>query len=150
MVTGLWYLYNPNTGSLSLFWRCKDHTCPLSTDLGLWRMLVVPDWCLGPWSWFKHDHWSLIHPCSKFWIYILIWKVQRKSMSFKSWFGALEDAGGSRLGFCILVLIWIWSLVFDTPMNQILALHLDFEGLKNIYFLWVPIWGLKDAGGSWL
>ena len=30
-------------------------------------------------------------------------------MSFKSSFGALEDAGGSWLGFCILIMILIWS-----------------------------------------
>ena len=46
----------------------------------------------------------------------LILKVQRTSMSFKSSFRALEDAGGSRLEFGILILIWIWSLVFDTPL----------------------------------
>ena len=54
-------------------------------------------------------------------------------MFFKSSFGALEDAGGSWLGFGILILIWIWSLVFDTPMIQILALYLDFKYAKNIY-----------------
>ena len=56
-------------------------------------------------------------------------------MSFESSFGALEDTGGSRLGFGILILIWIWSLVFDIPMIQILALYLDFEGAKNIHVL---------------
>ena len=40
-----------------------------------------------------------------------------------------------RLGFGILILIWKWSLVFDTPMIQILALHLDLEGEKNINVL---------------
>ena len=56
-------------------------------------------------------------------------------MFFKSLFGALEDDGGSCLEFGILILIWIWSLVFDTPMFQILALYLDFEGAKNIHVL---------------
>ena len=41
---------------------------------------------------------------------------------------------------------WIWSLVFDTPMFQILALYLDFEGAKNIHVLYVFIWGF---GGDW-
>ena len=50
-------------------------------------------------------------------------KVQRTYMSFKSSFGALEDAGGSWLGFGILILFWIWLLVFDTTMIQILALY---------------------------
>ena len=31
-------------------------------------------------------------------------------------------------------------------MIQILALHLDFEGEKNIYVLYVLIWGF---GGRW-
>ena len=65
----------------------------------------------------------------------LILKVQKKSLSFKFSFGALEDAGGSWLGFGILILILIWSLVFDTTMIQILALYLDFEGAKNIHVL---------------
>ena len=34
-----------------------------------------------------------------------------------------------------LDLIWIWSLVFDIPMIQILALYLDFEDAKNIHVL---------------
>ena len=54
-------------------------------------------------------------------------------MSLKSSYGALEDAGDSLLGFGILILIWIWSLVFDIPMIRSLALYLDFEGAKNIH-----------------
>merc|ERR1712112_451435 len=67
-------------------------------------------------------------------------------MFFTSSFRALEDTGGSRLGFGILILIWIWSLVFDTPMIRILALYLDFEGAKNIHVLYVLIWGFR---GHW-
>ena len=67
-------------------------------------------------------------------------------MSFKSSCGALEDAGGSLLRFGILILIWIWSLVFDIPKIPILALYLDFEGVKNIHVLQVLIWGF---GGCW-
>ena len=37
-------------------------------------------------------------------------------------------------------------MVFDTPMCQILALHLDFIGAKNILVLYVLIWGF---GGCW-
>merc|ERR1711954_293590 len=81
-----------------------------------------------------------------FWLSILILKVQRTSMSFKSSLGAIEDAGGSCLGFGILILIWIGSLVFDIPMIQILALYLDFEGAKNIHVLQVLIWSF---GGCW-
>ena len=37
------------------------------------------------------------------------------------------------LGFGILILIWIWSPVFDTPMIRFSALYLDFEGAKTIH-----------------
>ena len=61
MVTGLWYTHMPNFGSLSSFWRCKEHPCPFSSHLGLWRTLEIPDWSLASWSWFGYGHWSLIH-----------------------------------------------------------------------------------------
>ena len=113
------------------------------------RVLEVPDWCLASWSWFGYGHWSLVQLYSKFWLSILISKVQRTSMSFKSSFGALEDAGGSLLVFGILILIWIWSLVFATTMIQSFALYLDFEGAKNIMFFKSSFGVLEDAGGSW-
>ena len=76
----------------------------------------------------------------------MILKVQRTSMSFMSLFGALEDTESSWLGFGILILIWIWSLVFDIPMFQLLTLYLDFEGAKNIH---VPKFLICDFGGCW-
>ena len=88
---------------------------------------------------FCSIYWSLIHT-SKFWISILILKVQRITMSFKSWFGALEEARGSWLGFAIFILIWIWSLVFDTPLIQILEIYVDLKGAKNTHILKVLIW----------
>ena len=57
---------------------------------------------------------------------------------------ALEDAEGSWIRFDIFIFIWIWSLVFDTPIFQILALYLDFE--ETIHVLLVLIWGF---GGHW-
>ena len=87
-----------------LIWRCKKYACPLSPDMGLWRTLEVPDWGFAPWYWFGYGHWSLFHPYSEFWLSILILKMQRTSMSFKSSFGALEDAGGSWRGFAP----WYW------------------------------------------
>ena len=101
-------------------------------------MFQILSWYLG--------HWSLIYLWSEFWLSIVILKVQRTSMSFTSSFGAWEDAEGSLLGFGILILILIWSLVFDISMIQILALYLDFEGAKNIHVLLVIIWGF---GGCW-
>ena len=93
--------------SLSWFWWCKEHPCTLSPHLGLWWMLEVPDSGLASWSWFRYGHWSFVQPWSKFLLSILILKVQRTSMSFKSWFWALEDAVGSWQWFIILILIWI-------------------------------------------
>ena len=43
------------------------------------------------------------------------------------------------------ILIWTWSLVFDTPLIQIVALYLDFEGAKNIIVLKVLIWGFEGC-----
>ena len=132
MVTGLLYTHDLNFGSLSWFWRCKENPCPSSPYLGIWWGLEVPDWGLASWSWFGYGHWSLIYLWSEFLLSILIFKVQRTSMSFKSSFVALEDTGGYWLVFGILILIWIWLLVFDTTTIQILALYLDLEGAKNI------------------
>ena len=39
--------------SISILWlsifilKVKEHLCPVSLDLGLWRMLEVPDWGLS-------------------------------------------------------------------------------------------------------
>ena len=143
IVKHLWFNNDPNFGSLSWLLRCKEHQCPLSPFSGHWRTLEVPDWGLACWSWFGYGHWSWIQPWSKLWLSILIFKVQRTTMSFKSGFGALEVAGGSWMGFGILIMIWIWSLVFDISMIQILALYLDFEGAKNINVLQVLIWGFS-------
>ena len=107
MVTGFLYTHDPNFSCLPWFWRCKEHLCHLSPHLGLWRMLDVPDWGfyldLGfdmvSGLWYTHDL-----NFGSIWIL----KVQRTSLSFKSSFGALEDAGATWLEFGILILIWIW------------------------------------------
>ena len=130
--SGLWYTSITNFGPLSLFWRCKENPCPLCPDLGLWRMLELPDWGLASLFWFGYGHWSLIHRWSKILLFILILKVKRTSMSFKASFRALEDGGVSWLGFYILILIWICSLNFVTTIIWILALFLDFKGAKHI------------------
>ena len=106
MVNGLWYIHDPNFGCRPWFWRCKEYPCPVNPNLGLWSTLEVPDWGLASWSWFGYGHWSLIHPCYKFWLSIFILKVQKTSMSFSSWFGALEDSGGSWWGLAS----WSWFL----------------------------------------
>ena len=48
-------------------------------------------------------------------------------MSFKFWLEALEDAGGSLLGFGILILNWILSRVFGAQKLQIVAIYLDLD-----------------------
>ena len=146
MVTGIWYSHVPNFASLSWFWRCKEHLCPLSPDFGLWSGLKVPNWVLGSWSWFGYGHWSLIQLSSKFWLFILVLKLQRTSMSLKSWFVDLMGTGGSCFRFSILIFLLIRSLVFDTPNFQSLALYLNFDDAKNIHFLEVLIWGFC---GGW-
>ena len=103
MVTGLWYTHDTNYGSLSLFWRCKDYPCPLS---------LIGAFQDAGGSWLGSGLLILIMSlvfdasCPKSWLSILILKVQRTSMSYKSWFGALEDNLGSWLEFCILILIF--------------------------------------------
>ena len=133
MATDLWFNHVPKFGSLSWFLRCKEDSCPQSHHLGVWRMLKVLDWGLASWSWFGYGHWSLVDPCSKFWLCILILKVQRTSLSFKSWFGVFGDSGGSSLGFGILILIWILSgtLLF------LCWLYLNFE----LIWVWSELQG---------
>ena len=75
--------------------------------------------------------------------------MQRTSLSFKSWFVDLEDAGCSWRGFGIWILIWIWSLVFGAPMIWILALYLDFEGQRTYMSFKSSFGALEDSGASW-
>ena len=60
---------------------------------------------VASWPRLGYGGWSLINPFSQFGLSILILKMQRTSMSFKSSIGALEDAGGSWLWFGTLILI---------------------------------------------
>ena len=113
-------------------------------------MLEVPDLGLASWSRFRYGQWSLIYPWSEFLPSILILKVKRTSTPFKSLFEALEDAVGSWLGFGILILIWILSMVFNIPTIQIFALYLDFEGVKSSMSFKSSFRALEDAGGFWL
>ena len=108
-------------------------------------MLDVPDWGLWSWFWFEYGHWSLIHQCSTFCLSILILRCKDHPYPW-----SLEDAGCSWLGFDVLILIWIESLVFDIPMLQILALYLDFEWAKNTDVIQVLYGALEDNGNSWL
>ena len=127
-------------------------------------MLEVPNWVLESRSWFGYSQWSLINPCTKFGLDILIFKVQTTSMSFESPFGAFEDALSSWLGFGMLILVWIWSLVFYTPMFKfclswfswckehpshfVSILILKVQKIPCFFKSWFRT--LEDAVGSWL
>ena len=159
MVTSLWYSHDPNFGSMSWFWRCKEypcpsspylelwwglgvpdwrlaeHQCPQSPDLALWRMLEVLDWGVGIliliWIW------SLVcdTPMFKILCPYLDFKGGKIIYVLKSWFGALDDAECFWLGFGILIMICISLLVFDIQIIQILSIWFDSEGAKNNHVL---------------
>ena len=136
-----WSLVNPLLKCLLsiLILKVQKHPCPSSPVFGFgWRFLagcwdlsLDLDITTGLW----YSHFFTFYAC------ILTLKVKRSTMSLMSRVGALEDAGDSWLGFGILVLIWIWSLVFDISMLGLLALYLDFEGAQNIHVLYVLTWG---------
>ena len=66
-------------------------------------------------------------------------------MSFES----LEDTGGFKLQFGISVLVWIWLLIFDTPMFSILILKVPRTCMffKSRLGLWrMP----EDPNWGWL
>ena len=122
-LTGVWYL------------GLDFESCPVSPNFGLWRPLEVPDLVMALWFSYGYDCWSVIHQWFELWFSIQILKMQSTYMSFKSLFGALEDPGGSRLGFGIWILLLVLLQIFDIPMILILALYLDFKGANNIYVL---------------
>jgi len=150
MVTGLWYTNVTNIGSLFWFWGFKEHPCSLTHSLRPWRMLEASDCGLLSWSWFGYGHWSLIYSWSEFLLFILILKVQRTSMSFKAWFGALEDAGGSLLRFRIMS--WYgydhWSLIYPCFEFWLFILILKVQRTSMSFKSW--FWSLNDARCSWL
>ena len=149
-----------------LIWILSFVRCPMFQILALCpdfegakkiHDLEVLIWGFGGRWWFMTEVWYLDLDLNmviglwytydpKFSSLSWFWRYKEQPCSFRSWFGVLEDAGGFWLGFGILILIWMWSVVFDTSMIQIPALYLDFEGAKNIHFLWVLIWGF---GGCW-
>ena len=154
MVIGLWYTHDPNFSSLSWFWRCKEHPCPLSQHLGLWRTLEVPDWGLASLSWFGYGIWSLIQLWSKCWLSILILKVQRTFSPHLELWRNLEipDLGLASWS-------WFsynhWSLIHSCskfwPSILILKVQrttMSFKSrLQVLRMLEVPEWGL--ASWSW-
>ena len=53
------------------------------------------------------------------------------------------------MGFCILIMTFVCSLVFDIHILKILAVYIDYEGTKNFQILSELIQGLEDTGDSW-
>ena len=148
MVTGRWYTKVPNFSSILILKSQRTSVSfkswygALEDAGGSWL-----GFCILILIWIC---WSLFHPYSKFWLPILILKMQRTSLSSKFWFRALEDNGGSWLGIGILILIWIWSLVFDTTLFRILSLCLYFKGAKNIkqLYIWQSSAGVGTKFGA--
>ena len=106
---------------------------PFDSWLQLWRRLKVLESGLASWSWLWLPTFSL--------------KMHRWSMSFKSWLGALEDAGGFWMFFFVILDLDldIGTCLWYSPVSHF-VLYLDFEGAKNINVLEVLILGF---GGCW-
>jgi len=137
VVTGVWYTYVPNF-AIYLFLWCKEQPWPLSPDLGLWRTQEVTDWGLETWSWFNFGHWSLIQPCSKFWLSILILKVKRTTMSLS------PDMGFGR---CRRFLYRVWHLGLDLDIVTGLW-YTHFQNFGSILILKVQRTSISFK--SWL
>ena len=121
LLTGLWYTYIKNFGCLYWLWRYKELSNPFRTYSGSgghWGFLI------------QYGHWSLMSKLSKFWLFILIQRVKRTSMSSKSWLGvwrilkvldwALESGSWFSFGH--------WSLI--CPFSKFWLLH-DHKDAKN-------------------
>ena len=140
MVTVLWYTNNPHFCSLSWFLRCKEHTCPLSPNLGLWRMLQFLDWGLSSGSWLRivHGYWysRVLNFDSLSWF----WRCKEHPCSLSPYFWALEDTEVTWLRFGVLILNWIESLIFDTPMFQALEDSGDYwSGFGILILIWIRL-----------
>ena len=109
---------------------------------GVWHLDLDLDMITGVWHTCDPNLGSLYY--YKFWFGL--WRILEIHGLYLASL-ALENAAGSWLGFDILILIWIMSLVFDTPMFQILALYINIEGAKNIHVIWVLTCGLWGHGG---
>ena len=142
MVTGLWYVHDPNFGSLSWFWRCKEHPCSFSPHSELWRMLEVPDWGLASWSWLDMVTGIWYNHVPNFGSLSLFLRCNEHTCPLS------PDLGIRRF------LTWVWHL--DLDMNMITGLWYNhdpnfgslswFEVANNIHVLKVLIWGF---GGCW-
>ena len=154
MVTGHWYTQVPNFGSLSWFWRCKEHPCPLSPYLGLWWGLEVPNWGLASWSWFVYGHWSLTHSSFKF----EFWRYKEHPCPLSPYLGLWRTLEVSD--WWLVSWSWFryghWDLIY--PCSKFLFPILIWRGKEHScpispdFGLWwrleVPDWGFSPC--SWI
>ena len=150
VVTGLWYTGDPNFVSLSWFWQCREHPCPLSPNLGLggcWRFLNevlllhnylhiiiglwytnVPNFCYISWIWRCKEHPYLLSPDLRLWR-----RLEAPDWSLASW-------------------AWIWEIVtvlWHTHVPNFGSILILKVQRISIYFqLWFGDW--EDAESSWL
>ena len=114
-------------------------------------MLEVPDWGFASWSWSTYGNWFLVHPWSKFWISILILKVQRTSMYFKSSFGA----GGSWLGFKsdfdldMVTCLWYAQIQIFLSLSSFWRCKEHPSPLSPAFGLWLGLEVLDWDFASW-
>ena len=124
--------------------------------LGLWRMLEFSERGLTSWSGFGYGEWSVIHTSSKFRLYILMLKLQRKSKSIKSWLEHWRFAVGSWLWFCIQIdhslnMLRNFARIFPDAFITLVSgkiryiVRLESDQLRNIKamsgLVWVYMWG---------
>jgi len=153
MVIGFWYTGVPNFVYLSWYWRCKEHQCPLSPNLELWRMLDVPDWGIASWSWFG---W-VKEPCLDLTLSFHFTQIGR-SWDFNFLCLCLCMCmclclcptvillSQAQMGFGFELWQFFYSHWYLIHMCSTFWLYIDFDGAKNIHVLYVPIW---DFGGRW-
>ena len=106
-----WNTHDPKSGShLNLKVQRKFMSQVLRGDLeetaGSWLRFGV---------FILYDNGHFDTNVIEMWLSILILKLQSTYISFKSWFWALKNFGGSWLVFGIYTLVWMWSLVLKHP-----------------------------------
>ena len=108
--------------TLSWFWRCKEYPSPLNPDLGLWRMLEVPDWGFGGRWRFLAGVWHLDLDLD---MITGIWYNQGLKIGSLSGFGRCKEHPcplSPHLGLERKLMFWtgVWDLYLD--FNKITGL----------------------------
>ena len=146
MVNGLWYTHVLKSGSLSCFWRCKEYPCPLSPD---WRF-EGPLWFLFGILHNEYDSDRVIVFDTLMFPILAVYLESESTRNFNVlhiMIEALKEAKNYWVGYGILILIWIMSMVFDTIIFQIFALYVEFKGANNVHVPKGLIGAVEDSGG---